>query len=141
MNRRTIAVDLGEKRIGIALSDPRGRVALPHETLERTDDRNAIRYLSELVRREDVARLIVGEPRNLDGSRGPAALRASRFADKLASATGLACELIDESLTSREAEERLRLAGIDPRRSPEKVDAMAAQILLQEALDGERVTE
>ncbi len=135
---RTLGIDFGERRIGLALSDPEGRVALPHDTLERGNDRTALRRIRTIVERESVGRLVVGEPVNLDGSRGPAAERTRRFADKLAAATGLPCEMIDEALTSVEAVERLRAAGVDTRRHPERVDAMAAQILLQQALDRAR---
>ncbi len=132
---RALGIDFGEKRIGLALSDPSGSLALPLETLERKDDRTALADLRRLVEAEGVELLVVGEPRNLDGSRGAAAERAASFAAKLAAATGLPCELVDESLTSVEAEARLREAGVDPRRSPSRVDAVAAQILLQEVLD------
>jgi putative holliday junction resolvase len=76
----------------------------------------------------------MGDPLNLDGSRGPASVRARSFARKLAAASGLGVDMANETLTSVEAEEKLRQAGIDPRRHPEKVDAMAAQILLQQYL-------
>ncbi|HET7291873.1 MAG TPA: Holliday junction resolvase RuvX, partial [Vicinamibacteria bacterium] len=82
-----------------------------------------------------VERLVVGEPVGLDGTRGEAALRARRFGERLAELTGLPLEMVNESLTSVEAAERLRAAGVDPRRNPERLDAVAAQILLQEALD------
>lgn len=132
---KTLGVDFGERRIGLAISDPEGRWALPLETLERRDDRSAIRGIAEVARREAAEKLVVGEPRRLDGSRGEAAERARAFAAKLARATGLPYTCVDEALTSRQASERLREAGIDPRRHPERVDQVAAQILLQEALD------
>lgn len=132
---RALGVDLGEKRIGLALSDPRGRIAVPLPTLRRIDDRSAVRSIVRIVGEEGVERLYVGEPRTLDGHRGAAARRAASFARKLAAATGIGVELVDEALTSHEAEARLRQAGVDPRRHPERVDALAAQILLQEALD------
>ncbi len=135
---RALGIDFGEKRIGLALSDPSGRLAVPLETLERKDDRTALAELRRLIEEERVELVVIGEPRNLDGSRGPAAERAASFAAKLAAATGLPCELVDESLTSVEAEERLRAAGGDPRRTPSRVDAIAAQILLQEVLDRRR---
>jgi putative Holliday junction resolvase len=131
-----MGIDFGEKRIGMALSDPQGRVAVSLPTLERTSDRGAVVEIAEIARREAVELLVVGEPRNLDGGRGQAAERVARFARKLASATGLEVRMIDEALTSHEAEGQLREAGIDFRRHPERVDALAAQILLQEALDG-----
>ncbi|HEX7183908.1 MAG TPA: Holliday junction resolvase RuvX [Thermoanaerobaculia bacterium] len=132
---RALGIDFGEKRIGLAISDPEGRIAVPMSTLQRRDDRSALRQIAEVARREGIGRLVVGEPVNMDGTRGPAAERARRFGERLAELTGLPLELVNESLTSREAEERLRDAGVDPRRDPGRVDAVAAQILLQESLD------
>ena len=135
---RAMGIDFGEKRIGMALSDPDGRVAVSLPTLERASDRTAVREIAEIARREQVELLVVGEPRNLDGSRGQAAERAAGFGRKLASATGLTVRMIDEALTSREAEGQLRAAGVDPKKHPKRVDALSARILLQEALDGLR---
>jgi putative pre-16S rRNA nuclease len=132
---RWLGIDFGERRIGLAISDPEGRLAVPLTTLARASDRAAAARIAEIARREEVERLVVGEPRGLDGAAGEAALRARSFAERLARATGLVCELIDEALTSVEAERRLTEAGVDVRRKPEAVDALAAQILLQEALD------
>ena len=130
---RALGIDFGEKRIGLAISE--GGLAVPLRTLARRDDRSAMRQIAESAASEGVERLVVGEPRNLDGTRGPAALRARRFAERLAALTALPLELVDEALTSVEAAARLRAAGVDPRRHPERLDAVAAQILLQEALD------
>jgi putative Holliday junction resolvase len=130
---RSLGVDFGEKRIGLAVSE--GTLAVPLTTLRRKDDRSALAEIAGIARREGVGRLVVGEPRGLDGTRGTAAARARRFGERLAEMTGLPLEMVDEALTSVEAAERLRAAGIDPRRHPEKLDAVAAQILLQEALD------
>jgi putative holliday junction resolvase len=132
---RSLGIDFGTKRIGLALSDPEGRVAVPLLTVNRRDDRSASREIAAIARREGVERLVVGEPLGLDGTRGDAAGRARRFGERLAELTGLPLEMINESLTSVEAAERLRAAGVDPRRNPERLDAVAAQILLQEALD------
>jgi putative Holliday junction resolvase len=131
---RLLGIDYGAKRIGLAISDPDGRVALPLETFERTDDRGAARYIARVVAREGVGGLVLGEPRRLDGSSGEAAERVQRFARRLEAATGLAVELVDESLTSVEAERRLREAGVDPAAGSGRVDAVAAQILLEEVL-------
>jgi putative Holliday junction resolvase len=136
---RSLGIDFGEKRIGLAISDPEGRLAVPLTTLERRKDRSAIREIEEIARREGVERLVLGEPIGLDGQRGEAAERVRRFGNRLAEVTGLPVRLINESLTTVEAQERLRAAGIDPRREPERIDAIAAQILLQEALDSEPV--
>ena len=129
---RLLGIDLGTRRIGIAVST--GGLALPLATLHRTGDAQAVTAIAELARSERATGLVVGEPRRLDGSIGDAARRARALAARLAEATGLPCRLVDESLTSRAAEERLRQAGVDPRRHPERVDQVAAQILLEEAL-------
>jgi putative Holliday junction resolvase len=77
----------------------------------------------------------LGEPLSLDGEQGPAAERVRRFGERLAEMTGLPLELVDETLTSAEAAARLRQAGIGARWEPGRIDAVAAQILLQEVLD------
>lgn len=132
---RSMGIDFGERRIGLAISDPDGKVAVPLATLERRNDRVAVREIAEIARREEVGRLVLGEPVGLDGQRGPNAERVRRFGERLAQASGLPVRLVNESLTTVEAQERLREAGIDPRREPARIDAVAAQILLQEALD------
>ncbi len=135
---KTLAVDFGERRIGLAVSDPEGRVAVPLATVERRSDAAAVRRVADIARREGVELLVVGEPRKLDGSRGEAAARAAAFARKLGEATGLGWRLVDEALSSVEAAARLREAGVDPRRHRERVDAVAAQILLEQALSEPR---
>jgi putative Holliday junction resolvase len=134
---RFLGIDFGEKRIGLAISDPEGRLAVPLTTLERRNDRSALRQIAEIARREGVGRLVVGEPVDLYGRRGPTAERARSFGARLAELTGLPVEWVDEALTSVEAAGRLRQAGIDARREPGRIDAVAAQILLQDALDRE----
>jgi len=132
---RALGIDFGERRVGLAISDPAGRLAMPLETFERQSDRSAVQRISEIVQREEIGLLVVGEPLRADGSRGSAAERAGAFARKLTEETDLPCEMVDETLTTVEARSRLREAGVDLRRHPERLDALAAQILLQEALD------
>lgn len=133
---RALGIDFGERRIGLALSDPEGRFALPHGMVERSSDRDAVAEIARLVAAEGIELLVLGEPRRpSDGRAGDAAARVRGFAAKLARATGLAVEWVDETLTSREAAERLRAAGAPRRARRERLDAVAAQILLQEALD------
>lgn len=132
---RTLGIDFGERRIGLAISDREGRVAVPLETLERSDDRQAVRVIAAIARRQEVESLVVGDPRMADGSRGSASERVARFAERLRAATGLPLSLVDESLTSLEARARLRDAGIDASAASGRIDAIAAQILLQETLD------
>ena len=132
---RTLAIDFGERRVGLAISDDEQKLALPLTTLVRQDDRSLIAEIAEIVHTEAVERLVLGRPLNVDGSAGPAAERVQSFAGKREHAVGLPVELIEETLTTIEAEARLRQAGVDPRKRPERIDAVAAQILLEEALN------
>ena len=133
---RTLGIDFGERHIGLALSDPEGRFALPSRVLERRSDAEAIAEIAALVVAEGVAALVVGEPRRpADGAPTATGRRARRFGERLAAATGLPVEWIDESLTSHEAAARLRESGARRARRQTRSDALAAQILLQEALD------
>ncbi|MCP4661048.1 MAG: Holliday junction resolvase RuvX [bacterium] len=129
---RALGIDFGEKRIGLAVSDPEGRWAMPLATIERETDRRAAYRIAEIARREGVGLLVVGEPLGLDGRPGPASARVRRFGERLARAAGLPLRWVNEALTTVEAGERLRETGSD---GPRHRDAVAAQILLQEALD------
>ncbi len=132
---RVLGIDFGERRIGLAISDAEGRWALPLAVFERGTDRRAAYRIADLAKREGVRLLVLGEPLGLDGEAGEAALRVRRFGRRLRRVTGLPIRWIDEALTTVEASERLRTAGLDRR---DRRDAVAAQILLQEALDQER---
>jgi putative Holliday junction resolvase len=133
---RALGVDFGERRIGLALSDPEGRMALPLRVIERVSDAQAAAEIAGLAREYEVELLVVGEPHRLAGAPASETLaRARSFGERLASATGLPVEWIDEAFTSAAAAERLREAGLDSRRARGRLDAVAAQILLQEALD------
>lgn len=132
---RVLGIDFGEVRIGIAISDPAGRMAVPLTTLNRVSDHDAIAQIEAIVARESVEHLVIGEPRNMDGSVGNAANRVRSFRRKLQAQIPLPCDLVDETLTSVEARERLLDAGVDPRRAPERIDQLAAQILLEQYFD------
>ena len=108
---------------------------MPLTTLERRTDRRAVHQIADLAEREGVELLVLGEPLGLDGTVGEAALRVRRFGERLARVTKLPIRWVDETLTTVEATERLREAGLDRPSRQEQRDAVAAQILLQEALD------
>lgn len=131
---RSLAIDFGERRIGVAISDADGRLAVPLTTLERRSDAEAVRAIGALAAAEEVDEIIVGEPRGLDGEAGSAAERCRRFAERIAAATGLAVAMAEETLTTVEARARLRAAGVDLRREPARLDAVAAQVLLEQVL-------
>ena len=129
---RVLGIDFGEVRIGIAISDPAGRMAMPLTTLNRVSDQDAIAQIQAIVAQEDIEHLVLGEPRNMDGSMGDAANRVRSFRRKLQERIPLPCDLVDETLTSVEARERLLDAGVDPGRVRERIDQVAAQILLEQ---------
>jgi len=136
---KMLAIDFGERRIGLALSDPEGRFALPWKTLERSSDRAAIAAIRELVREENIEALVIGEPlRPADGGETAATRRVRSFGERLARACELPVEWIEETLTSREADRRLRAAGVSAATRRARSDAVAAQILLEEAIERRR---
>lgn len=132
---RVMGIDFGEKRVGLAISDERGRLAVPYRTLQRRSDRELIAELADIFDQEQISRVALGEPLGLDGRSNAASARVRSFGRKLGRGTGVEVTFVVETLTSAAARERLREAGVDPRRQPERIDSLAAQILLEEALE------
>lgn len=132
---RSLGLDIGERRIGVALSDPLGLYAFPLETLHGMNPRDLRRYVEDKVR-EGVGTVVLGLPRTLKGGEGGEAERARLYAESLRSIEGLHVVVWDERLSTVEAERRLRETGRMRRRR--KVDAEAAAIILQSFLDSER---
>jgi putative Holliday junction resolvase len=135
---RFMGLDVGDKRIGIALSDESATIASPRETLERRGNRKDIAHLLDLARREAVTCILVGMPYSLDGSKGPQALKVSRFATALAAETQIPVSTWDERFTTVDAEMALREAKASSSERRAKIDRAAAAILLQSYLDARR---
>lgn len=137
---RLLAIDLGEVRIGLALSDPTQLLASPAETLEvpRGQDGPAVDALVTAAGRHEAVGLILGDPRQLDGGRGEASRRARWFAERLEGRTGLPVALWDERFSTTEAE-RVML-GQDASRAERRssIDRVAAAVLLQGVLESRR---
>ena len=137
---RIIGLDIGERRIGVAVSDPSATLARPVTTLKTTGlDGNALEVSLAEVRRlvedDPVDAIVVGLPRRLDGSANAMTPRVQRFAERLRDGAGLAVILQDERLTSMEAESRLAEREKDWRVRKQQLDAAAAAIILQDYLD------
>jgi putative holliday junction resolvase len=132
---RLIGVDLGEKRIGIALSDVTRTIASGLTTLPRGKFARDAARLLELAAEHGVGGLIIGLPIRLDGSHGPRAQASRAFAARLASLTPLPLLLWDERLTTVEAERTLLAADASRRRRAQVIDKVAATLILQGALD------
>lgn len=135
---RAIAVDVGKVRVGVAVADELGLIAHPRPYVDGRDPRRAVEALAALAAAENIDRFVVGLPRTLRGEEGPPARRARRFAEALAKRTGLAVELADEWLSTREARGQLRDAGLGERELRERVDSAAAAVVLQSWLDARR---
>jgi len=132
---RILALDLGTKTIGLAVSDPLGLTAQGLPTLQRSNRRADLTQLRELVEALGVARVVVGHPLHLKGYAGARAKEAERFADWLRAELAVPVELFDERLTTAEAERRLREAKVSRAKRKQVVDQMAATLLLEAYLD------
>lgn len=132
---RLFGVDLGEKTIGLALSDVRRTIATPFETLRRTKFRADAARLIALTKLHDVGGLVIGLPRNMDGSEGPRAQSTRAFVRNLAPMTELAICFWDERLSTAAVTRTLIEANASRARRAQVVDKMAAAYILQGALD------
>ena len=135
---RVLGLDLGDVRIGVAVSDDVRRVAVQLGTVHVGRPPGELKAIAALVRDNDVTLIVVGLPLSLDGQRGPRAMHAEAFADGLRAAVPVPIVLHDERLTTVEAERGLRDAGMRSRDRRAVVDAEAARILLQAWLDTTR---
>jgi putative Holliday junction resolvase len=133
---RMLGLDLGERRIGVAISTPEGGLAVPLRVLESAGDEADARAIAELARAEGVETLVVGHPLSLDGTAGAQAQRVEAFARLLERETGLPVALWDERLTTKQAERAP--AGTRPSRRRAPPDDVAAAIILQAYLDRQR---
>jgi putative Holliday junction resolvase len=134
---RILALDLGKKRIGLAVSDPLGLTAQGLPTLERTNIRSDLAALERLAAEREVGLILMGYPLHMSGSEGRQAEYTRDFAARLAERTGLEVRFWDERLTTVEAERVLRSSGIGIEKRAKAVDKLAAQILLESYLDSE----
>lgn len=139
MTGRTVAIDLGTKRIGMAVSDAAGSMAFPRPVIQRSGDpASDRRAVAAVVEEVGAAVLVVGLPLSLDGRHGPAARAAMAEAGELASSlegTGVVVETFDERLTTVSAEAALAGAGKRARARRQSIDSAAATVLLQAWLD------
>ncbi len=138
---RALGIDLGTKRIGVALANSEGTVATPYEVVTRSRDRAGDhRRIAALAAETGAEALVVGLPLSLDGSVGSAASAAQAEAAELAAATGLPVELWDERLTTVSAERDLKALDLNAQARRRVVDKVAATVMLQAWLDHRRLS-
>ncbi|MHC4502308.1 MAG: Holliday junction resolvase RuvX [Planctomycetota bacterium] len=130
---RTLGIDHGDVRTGVAVSDGLGLTAQPKELIRERDMAKAAARVAEIAREVDAAGVVVGLPVNMDGTEGPRAKKARRFGAKLGRLLDVPVRFWDERLTSMQAERAL--AGRGSRQRKAKVDVVSAQIMLQSYLD------
>jgi putative Holliday junction resolvase len=135
---RILALDVGDSRIGVAMSDPEQIIASPLTVITRDDDISAIEAIIRLVSQYDVKRIVVGLPYSLDGSMGRQADKVKDFVDKLSQRVNTGIDLWDERLSTVAAERLLRAAGKKKAKKSPRDDAAAA-FILQGYLDSLKV--
>lgn len=138
---RYLGLDVGDARIGIALSDETGTLASGLPTLRRVGPRKDVKAVAELVRVREVEEVVVGLPRTLAGTLGPQAQKVLAFADALRPAVGVPVVHWDERFTSVAAERALREAGVSRRDRKASVDKVAAVLILQNYLDYRKLAD
>jgi putative Holliday junction resolvase len=126
---RVLAIDWGEARLGLALSDETGIIASPYDVIPNNDELHT--RLTDIIRYEKIDRIVVGLPITLSGAEGEAAKAARVFADKLTENVSVPVELFDERMTTRAAERAMRESGANEREIKERADAVAAALLLE----------
>ncbi len=135
---RVLALDLGKRRIGLAVSDPLGITAQGLPTLERTNIRADLAALARLIEEREVTVLLMGNPVHMSGKEGRQAVYTRDFAGRLADHTGVEVRFWDERLTTVQAQRVLRDSGISIQKRARAVDRLSAVILLESYLDSLR---
>jgi len=133
---RILGIDAGEARIGLAISDELGMLAHALETV-RVKEGNPFQRIAEILQREKIGTVVIGLPRNMNGTYGPAAQKVREFATALQKAAPCAVKFWDERLTTVAAQKSLHEAGRNAKTSREVIDQVAAQLILQGYLDSQ----
>ena len=127
---RIAGIDFGTRRIGIALTDPGGTIASPHENYTRRTPEADAERMRQLVQQEEIVRFVVGLPLHMSGDESEKSRQARRFGKWLAETTGVSVDFFDERFTTREAEDVLKQARMSRRNRDKRLDMTAAQIML-----------
>jgi putative Holliday junction resolvase len=136
---RTLGLDYGERRVGVAISDPTGAFAQPLETIATPKgDADALARVAELVKTREVVQIVLGLPLHMNGRAGPEAERVRAFGARVAALTGVPVDYIDERWSSREAERVLDEVGVSRKKQRGRVDPIAASLVLRTWLEMRR---
>ena len=135
---RVLALDVGDRRIGVALSDPTGLLATPLTTIERRGGSWDVDEVLRLASESDASEIVVGLPVSLSGRKGAQARSVAEFESALADRAAVPVTSVDERYSTVQAESLLRESGVKPSRHRARVDAAAAAVILQSYLDAKR---
>ena len=135
--KRILGIDMGEARIGLAMSDELGMLAHPLETIRTKDHADPAARIAEIILREKIETVILGMPRNMNGTYGPAADKARAFAERLKEKTPCTVKFWDERLTTVAAQKSLHESGRNVKQGRAVIDQVAAQMILQGYLDSQ----
>jgi putative Holliday junction resolvase len=135
---RILALDVGRKRIGVAMSDPMGIVAQGIKSIVVKDEAAALEDIADFVKENGVEEIVVGLPLNMDGSEGPMTKEVTAFAEKLKAKTSAPVKMWDERLTSLQIERDLVFMDVSRAKRKKINDMLAAQIILQNYLDSRK---
>lgn len=136
--KKALGIDLGAARVGLAISDDLGMMAHPMETVRVKGAGDMAVYVAKVIEREKVQVVVIGLPRNMDGSHGPAAVKTKEFGEKLrGKAPGCEVRYWDERMTTMAAQKALHEMGRNVKTSRQVIDQVAAQMILQGYLDSQ----
>jgi putative Holliday junction resolvase len=134
---RALGIDHGDARIGLAISDELGMLAHPLETIAVKDTPDTTARIAQVVAERGIGNIVIGLPKNMDGTTGPAAEKVRAFAEKLRTLVTCPIRLWDERLTTVAAQKSLHEAGRNVKQSRAVIDQVAAQLILQGWLDSQ----
>ena len=137
---KILGIDYGRVRIGLALSEDKGKIAFGRATILRENLDEDLKQIEEIVKEENVAEIVVGLPLKLNGSKAVQAEEAEKFADRLKERIGLPVKLWDERLSTAQAQRVLLQADLRRKKRKKVIDKVAAQIILQSYLDAKKET-
>jgi len=137
--KRILGIDFGERRIGLALSDPLGKMAWPFLTFDTKEDGDFLQRIEQLIEKENIGEIVLGMPRNMDGSIGRKGKEVLEFSKKLSSRIKIPITFWDERLTTVESLRVLRDTGAKLHKHKKKVDMLSAAFILQGYLDSIRL--
>ncbi len=135
---RTLALDIGKRRIGVAVSDPLGMVARPVETVQSVSLNVDVARITDIARELEAELIVVGDPIHMSGDPGTMSNRAHKFGETLHEISGLPVVYCDERLTTVEAQRILHDSGVPPKKARQQIDAVAAAVILQSYLNTQK---